>query len=61
MGGVDTADQMLSYYNFKRKTLSWYTRLGFRIIAKQLISVICTKNIYTSATDITARYIQTYN
>lgn len=32
MGGVDTSDQMVKYYNFTRKTLKWWVKLFFHLI-----------------------------
>lgn len=33
MGGIDRADQMMSYYSSERKTVRWYKKLGIHFIA----------------------------
>ncbi len=32
MGGIDRADQMMSYYSAERKTVRWYKKLGIHFI-----------------------------
>ena len=38
MGGVDTGDQLLSYYGFSHRTLKWWRRLFFHLIDLAIVN-----------------------
>ena len=38
MGGVDKADQLLSYYSFDHRTIKWWKRAAFHLIEVTVIN-----------------------
>ena len=38
MGGVDTGDQLLSYYGFSHRTLKWWRRAFFHLIEVAIVN-----------------------
>lgn len=47
MGGIDRADQLLSYYNCEHKSLKWYKKLGIHIFQMMLINSYLLHNNFS--------------
>ena len=53
MGGVDKADQMLSYYSFSHRTIKWWKRAAFHLIE---VAVVNSYILY-KLSDQSGRYL----